>query len=59
MILGALVTVYTCLGGLVGVIWTDVFQALVMVTGLFAVLIQVIAALLDSCFSDFLMVLLN
>ena len=39
--LGVLVTSYTCLGGLRGVIWTDVFQATIMILGLIAVFVQV------------------
>ena len=40
-VLGVLVAVYTCIGGLTGVIWTDVFQAIVMLCGLVAVFIKV------------------
>ncbi|KAK0061081.1 sodium-coupled monocarboxylate transporter 1 [Biomphalaria pfeifferi] len=32
--------VYTAIGGLKAVIWTDVFQAVVMLTGIFAILIK-------------------
>nr|XP_039252662.1 sodium-coupled monocarboxylate transporter 1-like [Styela clava] len=37
---GLVCTFYTTLGGLKGVIWTDVFQAAVMISGLLAVLIR-------------------
>ncbi|XP_064614602.1 LOW QUALITY PROTEIN: sodium-coupled monocarboxylate transporter 1-like [Liolophura sinensis] len=33
-------TFYTTLGGMKAVVWTDVFQAVIMVAGLFAVIIQ-------------------
>lgn len=37
---GILATVYTTLGGLKAVIWTDVFQAVVMVAGMVVIVIQ-------------------
>lgn len=38
--LGTTVALYTAIGGLGGVIWTDVFQALIMYSGLIAVMIK-------------------
>ncbi|CAG2122403.1 unnamed protein product, partial [Medioppia subpectinata] len=40
LIIGSVVTVYTSLGGLKGVIWTDFFQFSVMMFGLMAVVIR-------------------
>ncbi|XP_071108384.1 sodium-coupled monocarboxylate transporter 1-like [Haliotis cracherodii] len=40
VVIGAIVTVYTALGGMKAVLWTDTFQAAVIVAGLLAVLIQ-------------------
>ncbi|XP_030075642.1 sodium/iodide cotransporter [Microcaecilia unicolor] len=37
---GAICTIYTTLGGMKAVIWTDVFQVLVMMSGFFAIVIQ-------------------
>ncbi|KAK7501550.1 hypothetical protein BaRGS_00007354, partial [Batillaria attramentaria] len=37
---GVVVTFYTTLGGMKAVLWTDTFQAIVMLTGLLAVIIQ-------------------
>ncbi|XP_067671674.1 sodium-coupled monocarboxylate transporter 1-like [Haliotis asinina] len=37
---GGVVTLYTTLGGMKAVLWTDTLQALIMFAGLFAVLIQ-------------------
>lgn len=34
-------TAYTALGGMRAVIWTDVFQSIIMIAGLLAVLIKV------------------
>ncbi|XP_064614404.1 sodium-coupled monocarboxylate transporter 1-like isoform X2 [Liolophura sinensis] len=42
IVVGVVCTLYTFLGGLKAVIWTDVFQTLVMVAGMLAVLIQAI-----------------
>ena len=39
--LGCFVTLYTALGGLRGVVWTDVFQSGIMIAGILAVIIQV------------------
>lgn len=39
--LGVLVVMYTALGGLKAVVWTDVFQSGVMILGITAVIIQV------------------
>ena len=41
IVISALATAYTTLGGLRGVIWTDVFQFAIMCSGLLAILIQV------------------
>ncbi|XP_064614238.1 sodium-coupled monocarboxylate transporter 2-like [Liolophura sinensis] len=40
IIVGLVATFYTTLGGMKAVVWTDVFQAVVMLTGLLAVVIQ-------------------
>ncbi|ELU17365.1 hypothetical protein CAPTEDRAFT_109264 [Capitella teleta] len=40
MFLGCLVTFYTCLGGLIGVVWSDVVQAFIILFGILAVIIQ-------------------
>ncbi|KAM5194488.1 sodium/iodide cotransporter isoform 2-T2 [Mantella aurantiaca] len=37
---GAICTLYTSLGGMKAVIWTDVFQVLVMISGFFAIAIR-------------------
>ena len=44
LILGGLTTLYTVLGGMKAVLWTDVIQFFVLVLGLFAVLAGVAAA---------------
>ncbi|XP_067672712.1 sodium-coupled monocarboxylate transporter 1-like [Haliotis asinina] len=38
--IGAIATIYTTLGGMKAVVWTDSFQAVVIIAGLLAVLIQ-------------------
>ena len=43
ILLGSLVTIYTMLGGMKAVIWTDVTQFFVMFTGLFATLYFIIS----------------
>uniref|UniRef100_A0A0B7BIN6 Sodium-coupled monocarboxylate transporter 1 n=1 Tax=Arion vulgaris TaxID=1028688 RepID=A0A0B7BIN6_9EUPU len=40
LISGAVATFYTSIGGMKAVIWTDVFQAFVMVAGMLAIVIQ-------------------
>ncbi|CAG2105751.1 unnamed protein product [Medioppia subpectinata] len=40
LVIGFIVTIYTSLGGLKGVIWTDFFQFCVMIIGLMAVVIR-------------------
>lgn len=40
-IIGVIVTVYTSLGGLKGVIWTDFFQFSIMMFGMVAVIVRV------------------
>lgn len=40
LIVGLVATVYTCLGGIKAVVWSDVFQAGVMIAGLLAIVIQ-------------------
>lgn len=40
LIVGVVATVYTCLGGIKAVVWSDVFQAGVMVAGLLSIVIQ-------------------
>ncbi|CAG5126217.1 unnamed protein product [Candidula unifasciata] len=39
-IVGVIGTVYTAIGGIKSVVWTDVFQGLVMLTGLFTIIIK-------------------
>jgi hypothetical protein len=41
VLVGAVCTFYTTLGGLKAVVWTDVFQTLVMLAGMLTVLIKV------------------
>ena len=36
VVTGALTTLYTCLGGIEGVVWTDVVQSIVLITGALA-----------------------
>lgn len=48
--LGLLVTVYTLLGGIEGVIWTDVIQVIVMLAGALWCLVQLILAVPDPPF---------
>ncbi|OWF49417.1 Sodium-coupled monocarboxylate transporter 2 [Mizuhopecten yessoensis] len=38
--IGAVCTLYTCLGGMKAVLWTDTFQVTMMLTGLIAILIK-------------------
>ncbi|KAH9509620.1 Sodium-coupled monocarboxylate transporter 1, partial [Bulinus truncatus] len=38
--IGAIATIYTTIGGLKAVVWTDVFQSLVMLAGILAIVIQ-------------------
>ncbi|CAG2177072.1 unnamed protein product, partial [Oppiella nova] len=40
LVIGLIVTIYTSMGGLKGVIWTDFFQFTVMVAGVLAVIIR-------------------
>ncbi len=41
LLVSALATGYTAVGGIRAVVWTDTFQALVMVAGMIAVIIMV------------------
>ena len=52
-IIGVLSTVYTALGGMEAVIWTDVLQAVVLIGGAFAALVITILAL-DGGWRDFI-----
>ncbi|XP_075046851.1 sodium/iodide cotransporter [Mixophyes fleayi] len=54
---GAICTFYTSVGGMKAVIWTDVFQVLVMISGLFAIAIR--GALLVGGASDVLEIARN
>jgi Na+/pantothenate symporter len=47
VVMGLVVTVYTSMGGLKGVIWTDFFQFAVMVFGLVSVAVTVCIQLLN------------
>ncbi|KAH9509626.1 Sodium-coupled monocarboxylate transporter 1 [Bulinus truncatus] len=38
--IGAIATIYTTIGGLKAVVWTDVFQSMVMLAGILAIVIQ-------------------
>ncbi|XP_014778892.1 sodium-coupled monocarboxylate transporter 2 isoform X1 [Octopus bimaculoides] len=40
LLVGVVATIYTCLGGLKAVVWSDVFQALIMLAGLLAIVIK-------------------
>lgn len=48
VIIGGIATLYTFWGGMRAVIWTDVLQFIVMITGLIAAILYVIASLPDG-----------